>query len=190
MSDREALLRAILEAPDDDAPRLVYADWLQESGWDWEAIHLRYAVANPEGVWCRLPLALLRGLRPPARMPEWTRTAQGQGEIGRGFVCSVEVEPAHFLEIAADLFAFQPVTRVRLTGAYPRRIFWAGTWGWNAGTAHSYLQSHLLPGVLYDSLDLTTGARWPSVEEAERQLSRACVRYGRRLAGLSPLDAV
>jgi uncharacterized protein (TIGR02996 family) len=28
--DDEALLRAILEHPDDDAPRLVYADWLEE----------------------------------------------------------------------------------------------------------------------------------------------------------------
>lgn len=32
MSDRRALLNAILDAPDDDAPRLVYADWLREVG--------------------------------------------------------------------------------------------------------------------------------------------------------------
>jgi len=32
MSDREALLSAIQAAPADDAPRLVYADWLDESG--------------------------------------------------------------------------------------------------------------------------------------------------------------
>src|SRR5688500_7506010 len=32
MTDREALLRAIIETPDDDAPRLVYADWLDEHG--------------------------------------------------------------------------------------------------------------------------------------------------------------
>lgn len=30
--DGPALLRAILEAPADDAPRLVYADWLEENG--------------------------------------------------------------------------------------------------------------------------------------------------------------
>ncbi len=29
MSDEERLLAAIVDAPDDDAPRLVYADWLQ-----------------------------------------------------------------------------------------------------------------------------------------------------------------
>jgi uncharacterized protein (TIGR02996 family) len=32
MSDREALLAAIQAAPADDAPRLVYADWLDENG--------------------------------------------------------------------------------------------------------------------------------------------------------------
>jgi uncharacterized protein (TIGR02996 family) len=32
MSDRDALFQAILDAPDDDAPRLVFADWLDEHG--------------------------------------------------------------------------------------------------------------------------------------------------------------
>ena len=32
MSDQDALLAAIRQAPDDDAPRLVYADWLDEHG--------------------------------------------------------------------------------------------------------------------------------------------------------------
>jgi uncharacterized protein (TIGR02996 family) len=32
MSEREALLRAVLADPEDDAPRLVYADWLEEHG--------------------------------------------------------------------------------------------------------------------------------------------------------------
>ena len=32
MSDGDALLRAVIEAPDEDAPRLVYADWLEEQG--------------------------------------------------------------------------------------------------------------------------------------------------------------
>lgn len=32
MSDSDALLAAIRQAPDDDAPRLIYADWLDEHG--------------------------------------------------------------------------------------------------------------------------------------------------------------
>ena len=32
MNERDALLRAVCENPDDDTPRLVFADWLQEHG--------------------------------------------------------------------------------------------------------------------------------------------------------------
>lgn len=32
MTEREALLRAVCEDPDDDTPRLVFADWLDENG--------------------------------------------------------------------------------------------------------------------------------------------------------------
>ncbi len=32
MTEREALLRAVCESPDDDVPRLVFADWLEENG--------------------------------------------------------------------------------------------------------------------------------------------------------------
>jgi uncharacterized protein (TIGR02996 family) len=31
-ADRRALLRAVVEAPEDDAVRLVYSDWLEENG--------------------------------------------------------------------------------------------------------------------------------------------------------------
>ena len=44
MSDAEALLRAILDAPEDDAPRLVYADWLDEHGDDARAAFIRAQV--------------------------------------------------------------------------------------------------------------------------------------------------
>ena len=32
MTPDEAFLRAVREAPEDDAPRLIYADWLEEQG--------------------------------------------------------------------------------------------------------------------------------------------------------------
>jgi uncharacterized protein (TIGR02996 family) len=42
--DEEALLAAIDAAPLDDAPRLIYADWLQERGKDDRAEYLRAVV--------------------------------------------------------------------------------------------------------------------------------------------------
>src|SRR5262245_53285184 len=32
MSERDAFIQAIIQAPDDDLPRLIYADWLDEHG--------------------------------------------------------------------------------------------------------------------------------------------------------------
>ena len=41
MTEREALYRTICENPDDDTPRLVYADWLQENGEEARAEFIR-----------------------------------------------------------------------------------------------------------------------------------------------------
>lgn len=51
MTDADALLDAIWATPDDDLPRLVYADWLQERGHDAyaEFIRLQCAVARVPG---------------------------------------------------------------------------------------------------------------------------------------------
>jgi uncharacterized protein (TIGR02996 family) len=42
--DREALLRAVASAPDDDLPRLVYADWFDENGDPDRAVFIRAQV--------------------------------------------------------------------------------------------------------------------------------------------------
>lgn len=44
MTDGAALLAAILAAPDDDAPRLVYADWLEEHGEETRAEFIRMQI--------------------------------------------------------------------------------------------------------------------------------------------------
>jgi uncharacterized protein (TIGR02996 family) len=43
-SDEEAMIAAITAAPTDDAPRLVYADWLQERGDEAKSDYLRTVV--------------------------------------------------------------------------------------------------------------------------------------------------
>jgi len=42
MSERAALLRTIRESPHDDAPRLVFADWLDETGIDADAARAEF----------------------------------------------------------------------------------------------------------------------------------------------------
>ena len=48
MTDDEAFVRAVVAAPADDAPRLVYADWLDERG-------------DPRGAYLREELRWARG---------------------------------------------------------------------------------------------------------------------------------
>jgi uncharacterized protein (TIGR02996 family) len=66
MTDRDALLRAICENPDDDLPRLAFADWLDENDWPDRAAFVRAQVElartpdwEPHAVFCR------------HRRPEW-----------------------------------------------------------------------------------------------------------------------
>jgi uncharacterized protein (TIGR02996 family) len=44
MSERDALLKAVCENPDDDTPRLVFADWLQENGEEERAEFIRLQI--------------------------------------------------------------------------------------------------------------------------------------------------
>ncbi|MBX9628077.1 MAG: TIGR02996 domain-containing protein [Gemmataceae bacterium] len=50
MTDGDALLRAVIDSPDDDTPRLVYADWLEDHGQSERAefIRLQVEVARAE----------------------------------------------------------------------------------------------------------------------------------------------
>jgi len=69
VTDQDAFLDAIFAAPDDDAPRLVYADWLEEHGQPEyaELIRLRCQIArlaNSERRW-----------RPLRRKLHWTWVA-------------------------------------------------------------------------------------------------------------------
>ena len=122
MTHDEAFLQAILEAPDDDAPRLIYADWLEEQG-------------DPRGAFIRVQCQLarmaeddprrpaleveetplrarmrqdLRADKPPAwaKIPTWARKAcwqaesneQGRCEFERGFLARLHTSATAFLK--------------------------------------------------------------------------------------------
>src|SRR5581483_5981629 len=119
MSDRGAFLRAIRDRPHDDAPRLVYADWLDEHG-------------DPERAeFIRTQCELARGVADPARaaalakreefllkkhraawekeIPAWARRQVG---FARGMVNHVQSTVRDFLKGAAGLFRRAPVQSV------------------------------------------------------------------------------
>jgi len=135
MTHDDAFLQAILEDPDDDTPRLVYADWLDEHGQPERAEFIR--------VQCEL--ARLRSEEHPSSeaqvrmaalqrredvllgvhrrawtqpLPEWAR-AVACG-FARGFVVSVRAPVVLFLQHGTELFRVAPVQELALDGAGDR----------------------------------------------------------------------
>jgi uncharacterized protein (TIGR02996 family) len=124
MADHEGFLQDILTHPDDEAPRLIYADWLEEQGG--EAGRDRAAFIRLQCERARLPEGDPKANRlkfrerkllkahaaawvPP--LPPDFETAQ----FRRGFVEHVALPLKSFLDHAAALFAAVPLRSVALT---------------------------------------------------------------------------
>jgi uncharacterized protein (TIGR02996 family) len=133
MTERDALLRAVCENPDEDTPRLVYADWLQENGDEERAEFIR---AQCEAARLAADDSRLAGLvrragelqrrsgrrwlgEFPVPHPEhidWVQYPRGWlggEEFDRGFACRLFVQTAGLLaKHAKVLFAATPVRRL------------------------------------------------------------------------------
>jgi uncharacterized protein (TIGR02996 family) len=126
----EVFLRDILENPDDDAVRLIYADWLMERGDPrGEFIHVQCQLARSEGpladweAWADLA-ARQTALRQREKEllerhgEEWARPIRRFAtdcEFRRGFVETVAMTVAVFVGDGEELFRRAPVQRVRFT---------------------------------------------------------------------------
>src|SRR5687767_9906673 len=108
---REPFLRAIEDAPDDDAPRLVYADWLEEHGDEprAELIRLQVEAARlPDSDPRRAELAGRADQIRNARQPAWLSGLPASFIKGavfeRGFIRLLSTSDRDFLRGAAALF--------------------------------------------------------------------------------------
>lgn len=117
--EAEGFLARIREVPDDDGPRLIYADWLDEQG-------------DPRGEFIRVQLALARLSGSDRRRPgllraerellgrygaRWAAPFRGLATgpvFRRGFVDEVKVTARQFLARGATLFAVWPFRRLYL----------------------------------------------------------------------------
>ncbi|MFO0847260.1 MAG: TIGR02996 domain-containing protein [Gemmataceae bacterium] len=123
----DALLAAVLAAPDDDLPRLVFADHLDEAGDPVRAEFVRVQVAlhgradPPVGLVARerTLLALHREswLAPLKVRGEALFSPRTHGVFVRGFVGQVWMPAAVFIRKAGKLFARAPVQELRVTQA-------------------------------------------------------------------------
>src|SRR5262245_22184272 len=122
VTHEDAFLRAVLADPDDDAPRLIYADWLEERG-------------DPKGEFIRVQCALAKmapddDARPELEdrerelleehEPTWAAPLRGLVEnwrFRRGFVDHVTLPALQFLDRAAALYRLIPLQKLSLRGA-------------------------------------------------------------------------
>ena len=141
-ADEEALYRAILEAPEDDAPRLVYADWLEEHGRPQWAEFIRLqceeerlgpeppTAGQPRKVRIRNLLSavheqnarLQRFLREvlPGRPAAERHLTLCDYTYRRGFIDSPVVHGQTLIDAADRLFDIGPFRRLQVTAARGR----------------------------------------------------------------------
>lgn len=131
MTDREALLRAVAANPDEDTPRLVYADLLDELGGEANCARARFIrmqidlVRNPGRNWFansdRLcVVAQLAGLFADKwfdELPKWAADeARKQrlraDDFPRGFIDTFHVNHKTFVQRGHELFAAAPIKRI------------------------------------------------------------------------------
>jgi len=122
-ADEPAFLAAILATPDDDTPRLVFADWLDERGTDDDRARAALIRAQcraevlPEGGTARKKLAREANALIRAHGKRWAAplTALQLGvdhyEFPRGFLDSVRMSATTFARNAKKLFDAVPTLR-------------------------------------------------------------------------------
>lgn len=192
MTDEEAaLICGVCAAPFDMAPRLVYADWLDEHGrgshaWfirEWVGTKKRQvAVHEPDGP---AVMVIPKDGRGDDNLVDWERLELAPAVPGvryvtrRGFVSEVRFETNSLYEAYFEaLFRLHPITGVRIeqvsfsstinsvgqegfTYVLGRR---GATWGWPVGDGYS------------------------STAAAREGLSRAAVDHARKVVGLPAID--
>ncbi len=123
MSDRIALLRAILAHPGDNTPRLVFADWLEEYG-DTEADRARVE-------FIRLWFGLRPGLRSTTKLigqwlaKNWSRLCPGVADVANGTNSTVKTR-GRSLSFHLHL---GPILKSYFSGGFAERVqFSHGVW--------------------------------------------------------------
>lgn len=124
MDPDAAFLRAIRRTPADDAPRLIWADYLDES--PAASDHARAALVRTQCALARLPtdnpahaaLSQREADLLAAHQAEWAAGIAGlvaAFEFRRGLLDSVTMTGREFRRHAHELFRLAPIRRVRLT---------------------------------------------------------------------------
>lgn len=207
----DALLQAILDEPDADDVRLIYADWLDEHGAAWQREHaalIRWQIATGSvierteaGKWQyvgrkkgKAISAVWSALKKLAQ-DLWSTGTYYNGDRGRlifrrGFIEAVGCTCSAWMLGGASVAQRHPLTQVRLSDKIPAQPSpRAGMFVydyWRSGFSAEHPHTICLPPALYDAVD-----EFFSEEERNqaaspesrraRQLTRGCVAWARSI---------
>jgi len=200
LTDAFAFIRAIHAAPDDAAPRLVFADWLEENGEPGRADLIRRMCRAPTYVftWSRRArhgrhvhaesVGAIRGLKGRVQAvyrDEWPHLPGVELiQVCRGLIESIDIRPQSFLVHAGEIFARHPVVSVRLCGLHT----------WLSATRPGEYEGVLEPRrtddrhwplELFPEYAAGTSVFYADYHLLILDLSRRAAGYGRRMAGVS-----
>jgi uncharacterized protein (TIGR02996 family) len=200
MDTAAALIAAVKDRPDDDTPRLAYADWCDDNAGDTpdpERARGRAALirwqCRPENSdtnwpgtdpkhWLRMPTGELFYAPAPVAPPA------GAWLYRRGFIEWVECPAADWLTHADAILAEHPVSRVRL-------LTWPTIAAVNEWERERFGRSNQFG--FYESARSMFADRWPGInfalpalnptpDDMRRVLERAAFRHARTLLTGSP----
>ena len=119
MSEHWAFLNAILERPDDDLPRLVYADYLDESGDPERAefIRVQIELANSSDEDPRFAALTRRLNELQKHRVEWRLPIRGIQHFHRGFVESIAVTADWLIHSPIEILRAAPIRELRVINA-------------------------------------------------------------------------
>jgi uncharacterized protein (TIGR02996 family) len=123
MTEQDAFVQAIIESPDDDTPRVIFADWLEDHGQPERAGFIRSQIERQhlsardpwEMVLDERELSLLVRFAQPWFAPPSDWNVGSNVLVRRGFPELLNVDAKSLLECADDVFARWPITRLLLT---------------------------------------------------------------------------
>lgn len=125
--EERALLNAIFAAPDDDAPRLIYADWLDEHEREMRAEFIRLQ-CEPAKTMTQEQIARLAWLFPRLRVVAFGN--QPYGFTRRGFLTTLNFSYTFAgytgLISRGSLLSCHPITRLEVSDKQPEGILLTG----------------------------------------------------------------
>ena len=119
--EQEALFAGILENPDDDAPRLIYADWLEEHEDEERANFIRWQIALHQMPWYAPEYYHLRSITEALLLKHrtsWQIPLQGVEQVfNRGFVAGLRGPLSTLYSHWSLLSTTAPICGLHLTDA-------------------------------------------------------------------------